>query len=82
MRDTQPAIPVCDYEGSHYATEFWTRDRRYEDLAERLALNKLLPPRGGRLVEIGAGAGRLAELYAGYVEVVLMDGLRELLRDE
>ena len=74
-----PLPPVCDYEGSRYASEFWTRDRRYEDLAERVALAKILPPRGERIIEIGAGAGRLADLYAGYEQVILMDYARSTL---
>ncbi len=71
--------PVCDYEGSHYSTEFWTKEREYEDRAERIALKKLLPPHGGTLIEIGAGAGRLADLYLGYDAVVLMDYARSTL---
>jgi len=71
--------PVCDYEGSRYSTEFWTKEREYEDRAERIALKKLLPPRGGTLIEIGAGAGRLADLYLGYERIVLMDYARSTL---
>ena len=71
--------PVCDYEGSRYSTEFWTQEREYEDRAERIALKKLLPPRGGTLIEIGAGAGRLADLYLGYDRIVLMDYARSTL---
>jgi SAM-dependent methyltransferase len=71
---------LCDYEGSAYRTEFWEgRGRDYEDAAERLALGKLLPPQGEALVEIGAGFGRLAELYRGYRRVVLLDHSRSLL---
>jgi len=44
-----------------------------------MALQKLLPPRGGTLVEIGAGAGRLADLYLGYDQIVLMDYARSTL---
>ncbi|MBN1248105.1 MAG: class I SAM-dependent methyltransferase [Anaerolineae bacterium] len=65
--------PVCNYEGSRYRTEFWNTERAYEDAAERVALRALLPPQGETLVEIGAGYGRLADLYAGYDTVVLMD---------
>jgi ubiquinone/menaquinone biosynthesis C-methylase UbiE len=72
---------ICDYEGSSYRTDFWTRDRSYEDSVERIALTALLPPSGRRLVEIGAGYGRLADLYAGYDEVVLFDYSRSLLRE-
>jgi SAM-dependent methyltransferase len=65
--------PVCSYEGSAYRTEFWGQGRDYEDGVERAALRALLPPSGRRLVEIGAGYGRLAPLYAGYEEVVFFD---------
>jgi SAM-dependent methyltransferase len=73
---------ICDYEGTSYRARFWDgQGREYEDLAERIALAGLLPPSGRRIVEIGAGFGRLAELYAGYEQVVLLDyavsGLRE-----
>jgi len=65
---------ICDYEGSTYRTDFWEgQGREYEDLAERVAIRALLPPRGRRLVDIGAGFGRLAGLYSGYDEVVLLD---------
>jgi len=71
---TQPR--VIDYEGSRYSAEFWNSSREYEDRAERLALAAMLPPRGRRIVEIGAGAGRLGGLYLGYDEIVLMDYAR------
>ena len=70
---------VIDYEGSKYSAEFWTSEREYEDRAERIALRAMLPPHGRRLVDIGAGAGRLAELYLGYDEIVLMDYARSTL---
>ena len=76
---SDPFRPVCDYEGSRYSTEFWTKEREYEDRAERIALKKLLPPCGGTLIEIGAGAGRLADLYLGYKQIVLMDYARSTL---
>ncbi len=69
---------VCDYENSPWRTEFW-QGREYEDLAERIALRKLLPPRGARLCEIGAGFGRLAEYYLGYERVILLDYARSML---
>jgi len=78
MRRKTP--PVCDYEGSAYRTEFWGQGREYEDAAERVALHRLLPPTGGRLIEIGGGYGRLAPLYGGYEEVVLVDYARSQLR--
>ncbi len=65
--------PICSYEGSHYSTEFWTAERAYEDAVERVALQAMLSPTGRTLVEIGAGHGRLADLYTGYDTVVLFD---------
>lgn len=71
MNDTRP--PVCSYEGSRYSTEFWNTSRAYEDGAERVAMRAMLPPTGRTLMEIGAGFGRLADLYSGYDTVVLFD---------
>jgi ubiquinone/menaquinone biosynthesis C-methylase UbiE len=76
------ARPICDYEGTSYRAFFWEgQGREYEDLAERLALSRLLPPQGERLLDVGAGFGRLADLYQGYRQVILLDyatsGLRE-----
>lgn len=72
---------VCDYEDSGYRTDFWVgQGREYEDLAERIALRRLLPSSGRRLLDIGAGFGRLADFYEGYDQVVLLDYSRSLLR--
>lgn len=73
---------ICDYEDSSYRTDFWEgQGREYEDLAERIALRRLLPPTGRRLLDIGAAFGRLSEFYAGYEQVVLLDYSRSLLRE-
>ena len=72
--------PICDYEGSTYRTEFWGQEREYEDAVERVALRHLLPSTGRRLIEIGAGYGRLVPLYAGYDEVVFFDYALSQLR--
>ena len=72
----------CDYEGSDYRTRFWEgANRAYEDAVERVALLHLLPARGGRIAEFGAAFGRLADLYAGYQQVLLIDYSRSLLRE-
>jgi ubiquinone/menaquinone biosynthesis C-methylase UbiE len=73
------SLPVIDYEGSKYSTEFWTGAREYEDRAERIAIRAMLPSKGGRLIDIGAGAGRLGDLYLGYDEVILMDYARSTI---
>jgi ubiquinone/menaquinone biosynthesis C-methylase UbiE len=71
---------IIDYEGSTYRTDFWEgRGREYEDLAERRALARLMPPRGRRILDIGAGFGRLANLYDGYEQVILLDYSRSQL---
>ena len=71
---------ICDYEGSDYKTRFWVNaDRAYEDAVERVALRRMFPPRGKRMVEFGAGFGRLADLYTGYDEIILLDYSRTML---
>ncbi len=76
------AVPVIDYEGSGYRQDFWEgQGREYEDAVERIALRRLLPARGDRIAEIGAGFGRLADLYLGYNQIVLFDYSRTMLAD-
>jgi SAM-dependent methyltransferase len=71
-----------DYEDSQYKTDFWIgQGREYEDATERLALDRLMPPAGRRIAEIGAGFGRLADQYLGYEQIILFDYSRTLLRD-
>jgi ubiquinone/menaquinone biosynthesis C-methylase UbiE len=65
---------ICDYEGSDYRTRFWEgQGRSYEDLVERAVLQRLLPTSGQRMLEIGAGFGRLTPEYRAYQQVVLLD---------
>jgi SAM-dependent methyltransferase len=66
--------PICDYEGSTYRTDFWEgRGRDYEDQVERGVLRRWLPSSGKRLLEIGAGFGRLTSEYSAFEQVVLLD---------
>ena len=75
-------IPVIDYEGSQYRADFWVgQGRQYEDAAERRAIQRMLPANGGRIAEIGAGFGRLADLYTGYEQIILFDYSRSLLQE-
>jgi SAM-dependent methyltransferase len=72
----------CDYEGSTYREDFWEQaNRSYEDAADRVALRALLPGSPGRLVEIGAGYGRLADMYGAASEVILVDYATSMLDD-
>jgi SAM-dependent methyltransferase len=87
-RDRAPVFPVkqppriCDYEGSPYRRVFWEdADRAYEDATERLAVHAMLSPAGDRLLDIGAGFGRLVDLYGGYRQVFLLDFARSMLDD-
>jgi ubiquinone/menaquinone biosynthesis C-methylase UbiE len=78
MRDSQ--TPICDYEGSTYQTTFWDQGgREYEDRVEEIALRRLLPSSGHRMLEIGAGAGRNTPRYKGFEQVVLFDYSRTQL---
>jgi SAM-dependent methyltransferase len=73
---------ICDYEGTSYRARFWEgQGRDYEDLAERIALRHLLPPQGRRIVELGASFGRLADLYQGYDQIILLDYAKSGLRE-
>lgn len=66
--------PICNYEGSDYQTSFWEQGgRAYEDAVEVVALNRLMPPGGKLLLELGAGAGRNTPRYTGFEQIVLVD---------
>ena len=72
--------PVIDYEGSDYQQSFWEQGgREYEDQVEAIALQRLLPPTGRLLLELGAGAGRNTSRYAGFERIVLLDYSRSQL---
>src|SRR5512140_32072 len=74
-------LPICNYEGSDYQDSFWERGgRAYEDAAEAVALHRLLPPGGKRLLELGAGAGRNTPRYHHFKEIVLLDYSRTQLQ--
>ena len=69
-----PRPDIIDYEGSRYRHEFWEdANRAYEDQVERVALRRLLPPSGRRLLEVGAGYGRLTPEYRDFDRVILLD---------
>jgi SAM-dependent methyltransferase len=68
----QTPRPHATYEDLGYRDVFWSA-RSYEDACDRVALRALLPFRRGRLIEVGAGFGRLADEYAGFDDVVLLD---------
>ncbi len=73
---------IIDYEGSRYRSEFWEdANRQYEDRVERVALRRLLPPGGRRLLEVGAGYGRLTSEYRGFDQVYLLDYSLSHLQD-
>jgi len=79
MMDTPP---VCDYEESDYRNRFWeSKPRNYEDQTEHMALRRLLPPRGRRVVHLGAGFGRMTRELDGYDQVIALDYSRTMLRD-
>jgi SAM-dependent methyltransferase len=67
-----PGHPLATYEDLAYRDVFWS-SRAYEDACDRIALRALLPRSGRRLIEVGAGFGRLASEYTGFDEVALLD---------
>ena len=57
---------VADYNGYDYNKIFWEDGgREYEDLADRMAIRKLLPDSMDDFVDIAGGYGRLADEYLG-----------------
>ncbi|MBR3180533.1 class I SAM-dependent methyltransferase [Candidatus Saccharibacteria bacterium] len=57
---------VADYNGYDYKKIFWEDGKRdYEDLADRMAIQKLLPLHMDSFVDIAGGYGRLADEYLG-----------------
>ena len=79
MAEARP--PLATYEDLGYRDVFWA-SRSYEDACDRIALRALLcdagfgtaeSGRGRRLIEAGAGFGRLADEYHAFDEVVLLD---------
>lgn len=55
---------IADYNGYDYKKIFWEdADRKYEDLADRMAIRKLLPKQMDKFVDIAGGYGRLADEY-------------------
>ncbi len=79
---SQETPPLCDYEGSDYRTAFWEgQGRDYEDRTERIALHRLLPPRGKRIAHLGAGFGRMTNELDGYEQVIVLDYSRTMLQE-
>ncbi len=61
---------VADYNGYDYKKIFWEdADRKYEDMADRLAIRRLLPEHVDNFVDIAGGYGRLAEEYIPHAKV-------------
>ena len=72
---------ICDYGDSTYRQDFWEgQGRDYEDAVERRVLQKALPASGFRLLEIGAGFGRITNEYHMFRQVVLLDYSLEQLQ--
>lgn len=55
---------ISDYNGYDYKKIFWEdADRAYEDMADRIAIRRLLPEKMGSFVDVAGGYGRLAKEY-------------------
>lgn len=74
--------PIRRYEGPDYRDRFWGGGHRtYEDRVERIAMRRLLPPRGRRVAHLGAGFGRMTCELNGYDQVIVLDCSRTMIRD-
>lgn len=64
---------VADYNGYDYKKIFWENaDRKYEDMADRMAIRRLLPEHMGKFVDIAGGYGRLADEYLPRADVATL----------
>jgi len=64
---------VSDYNGYDYKKIFWEdADRKYEDMADRLAIRRLLPAKMDTFVDIAGGYGRLAKEYLDRAKVATL----------
>jgi len=67
---------ISDYDKFDYDYEKYWKDsninRSYEDQAERIALKKLLPKKGGWFCDLGAGFGRLFDCYRDRFENIIL----------
>ncbi len=55
---------IADYNGYDYKKIFWEdTDRKYEDMADRIAIRRLLPKEIDDFIDIAGGYGRLADEY-------------------
>ncbi len=66
MTKSQDHAIIADYNGYDYKKNFWEdADRKYEDIADRMAIRRLLPDAMDDFVDIAGGYGRLADEYLG-----------------
>lgn len=64
---------IADYNGYDYKKIFWEdADRKYEDMADRLAIRRLLPQHMSSFVDIAGGYGRLADEYLDRADVATL----------
>ncbi len=62
--DTSKTDVIADYNGYDYKKIFWEdADRKYEDMADRLAIRRLLPKEIDKFLDVAGGYGRLADEY-------------------
>ena len=80
---TKQPKPIADYTKYDYKKLFWDDvDRKYEDLADRLAIQRLLPKKAKKFADIAGGYGRLADEYLPkkYGETIVFDYSPTLLK--
>jgi len=71
---------ICNYSDTDYAAFWEDHNREYEDNVERMALRQFISGISGSCLEIGAGYGRLVDVYARFCsDVLLIDYAPNLL---
>ena len=69
-----------DYNDKNYDYISYWGNRSYEHNSEVIALKKLLPKKGKRIIDIGAGFGRLFPVYESrFKEIILFEPSKKLL---
>lgn len=83
MKSIKSVKPVANYDDPSFNYKQYWQKRRYEHLAEELALKKFfkLIPQRNSLIDIGGGFGRLTPVYAPlFKKTLLIDPSERLLK--
>ena len=76
--NVEQGVEVADYEGVEYE-DFWTGINKEKlDALEHAIVGELLPARGRRILEVGCGFGRMADIYRDRFDGLVLSIRRSL----